>query len=101
VYYEKNFLQIHLIWDESEEKFRLITSWASGKFLPDSDKALRICKFFRPYSYTDLKEEPLFLSPSPIDVVEQRAWLEERVKGISDRTIQELFPALQKLLRGS
>ncbi|MBD2463931.1 helix-turn-helix transcriptional regulator [Oscillatoria sp. FACHB-1407] len=76
-----------------------VSRWASGKFFPDSDKALRICKFFRPYSYTDLKEEPLFLSPSPVDVMEQRAWLEERFREMSDRTIQQLFPALERLLK--
>jgi transcriptional regulator with XRE-family HTH domain len=76
-----------------------VSRWASGKFLPDCDKAQRICKFFRPYSYTDLKEEALFLSASPVDVMEQRAWLEGRVREISDRTIQQLFPALERLLK--
>ena len=76
-----------------------VSRWASGKFLPDSDKALRICKFFRPYSYTDLKEDPLFLSPTPVDVVEQRAWLEGKVRGMSDQTLQQLFPALERLLQ--
>ncbi len=76
-----------------------VSRWANGKFFPDSDKALRICKFFRPYSYTDLKEEPLFLSPSPVDVMEQRVWLEQRVREMRDRTLQQLFPALERLLR--
>jgi DNA-binding XRE family transcriptional regulator len=38
--------------------------WASGKFLPDSDKAQRICKFFRPYSYTDQRRASISIAQS-------------------------------------
>jgi hypothetical protein len=31
--------------------------------------------------------------------MEQRAWLEERVREMSDRTLQQLFPTLERLLR--
>jgi len=76
-----------------------VSRWIKGELSPKTDNVIKICKFFRPYSYTDLKEEPLFLSPSPVDVMEQRVWLEERVREMSDRTIQQLFPALERLLK--
>lgn len=76
-----------------------ISKWMSGKHQPNRPNAIAMCQYFCPYHSCDLDNVPLFLSPSPVDAMTQRAWLIERVKAVGDRTLQKLFPALEKLFR--
>jgi len=47
---------------------------------------------------TDLRIEPLFLSPSPVGAREQRDWLSDRIDRLEAETLRDLFPALERIL---
>jgi hypothetical protein len=50
-------------------------------------------------SQIDLSTEPLFLSAAPVADVQRRQWLHTRIDRISVPRLQDLFPALDLLLR--
>jgi hypothetical protein len=47
---------------------------------------------------TDLEKEPLFLSPLPVSLRERKRWLHEQIDRIDTETLNDLFPALKRLL---
>lgn len=76
-----------------------ITKWKEQSVEPEKTYKEGLNQFFGLPSFINLEQDPLFLSRSPIDTASQRAWLHERIDQMSDRTLQTLFPALERLLR--
>jgi hypothetical protein len=70
--------------------------WGKGDH-PAKTHLNKLCRYFG-LPGTDLTTEPIFLSPSPISVVDQKAWLQERIRELDNSRLQTLFPALEILL---
>lgn len=76
-----------------------VSRWLSGAQGPESAKLAALCRYFGLPDDTDLRSEPIFLSRLPASDRERREWLRERVDALSPRSLRELFPALQRLLK--
>lgn len=76
-----------------------VTKWKSKQANPEKKHKQGLQNFFGLPLSVDLEQTPLFLSLSPVDVVSQRAWLHEHIDQLGDLTLQNLFPALERLLR--
>jgi len=57
-----------------------------------------IHNFFNIHSHIDLEKDPLFLSIEPIDVPEIKLWLCQKIQELPEKTLQDFFPALKRLL---
>ena len=57
-----------------------------------------LCRYFRLPNAEYLREEPIFLSPTPISTAEQRAWVRERANALDAVALQYLFPALERVM---
>lgn len=76
-----------------------ITKWKTKQVTPEKKHKQGLQDFFGIPLSLDLEKEALFLSPNPVDITSQRAWVHKQLDQISDRTLQQLFPALERLLR--
>lgn len=76
-----------------------VTKWKSKQANPEKKHKQGLQNFFGLPLSVDLEQTPLFLSLSPVDVVSQRAWLHEHIDQLGDLNLQNLFPALERLLR--
>lgn len=76
-----------------------VTKWRKGTVEAEKTHKEGLNQFFGLPSFIDLEHDLLFLSLSPVDTASQRAWLHARINQVSDRTLQTLFPALERLLR--
>ena len=75
-----------------------ISRWQRDQ--PPSEPNLReLCGYFRLPSVEYLRKEPIFLSPTPISTAEQRAWIRERADRLDAIALQNLFPALERVMR--
>ena len=75
-----------------------MSKWRGADQRPKRPTVAALCRIFGLPADTDLFKDPIFLLPTPISVVERRAWLKDRIEGIPPATLAELFPALQRLL---
>jgi hypothetical protein len=74
--------------------------WKSGKHEPkDSDKLLRLVLYFGLDPLADLKADPIFLEMEPIGGLMRKQWLQKKIDKLENQTLNELYPALQRLLR--
>ncbi|MEO1390273.1 MAG: hypothetical protein AAFV85_23315 [Cyanobacteria bacterium J06634_6] len=80
-------------------KSSTISNWKSRRQKPEKTHKQGIYVFFGVPSTLDIEEYPLFLSLSPISSEEQRLWLREKIDQLSNQTLQQLFPALERLLK--
>lgn len=73
-----------------------VSRWLNQKGKPNRSNLEQIAKYF------DLDivqiQEPLFLSLDPIGARAQKEWLNEQIDRLSIKTLNELFPALKRLL---
>ena len=77
-----------------------VSKWKKREHLPEKIHQQKLREIFELHA-TDLQEEPLFLSPTPVDTFGRRMWLCERIKEMDGKTLQSLFPALERLLKES
>jgi hypothetical protein len=75
-----------------------ISDWKNYSHKPERKYKTLLHSFFGLSDSVDLEKHPLFLSLSPIGLSSQKAWLHNRIDEISDRELDRLFPALEKLL---
>jgi transcriptional regulator with XRE-family HTH domain len=75
-----------------------ISNWLSGSRQPAGRGLVALCRHFALPRETDLRTEPLFLSPSPVGAREQRDWLSDRIDRLEAETLRDLFPALERIL---
>ena len=73
--------------------------WRKKEQSPTGEKLERLKKYFRLLDDLDLVTNPIFLSLKPIGAIQQRKWLIERISKMDAKQVQELFPALEKILR--
>jgi len=74
-----------------------LSKWKKREHVPERTHRAKLQQVFELHSI-DLDTEPLFLSPTPADLVGRRQWLCERIQTIDGKTLQLLFPALERLL---
>jgi transcriptional regulator with XRE-family HTH domain len=75
-----------------------ISRWYTGKRPPDSGNLNRLITIFKIPSTIDLTKDTLFLELDPVVEHDKRLWLLEAVKRLDSNSLNELFPALRKLL---
>ncbi len=74
-----------------------LSKWKKREHVPEKTHQAKLRQIFELHS-VDLDTEPLFLSPTPADLVGRRRWLCDRIQSIDGKTLQLLFPALERLL---
>jgi len=77
-----------------------ISRWLSGKFEPRESMLNQLVLYFGLSAETDLRRTPVFLSMEPVTQIERRAWLLRQIKGMGQRQLNELYPALRLMLGG-
>lgn len=75
-----------------------LSRWISGLHKPDARSTRLLAKYFGLKSASDITQVPLFLSLRPVGTGQQRHWLVAAIDALDQREINELFPALYKLL---
>lgn len=75
-----------------------VSAWLSGKQRPERTNIAAVARYFRLPSGTDLEKEALFLSPAPVSAAQRKRWLKEQIDSLDTAALQEIFPALTKLL---
>lgn len=75
-----------------------VSAWLSGKQRAERTNLASVTRYFRLPAGTDLEREPLFLSTLPVAEVARKRWLKERIDALDAAGLQEMFPALAKLL---
>ena len=77
-----------------------VSRWSSSAQRPTKTKLKRICDYFGLPLATNLEDDPVFLSLDPVTGSEMKSWLHEQIEGLDADTLRNLFPALQRLLKG-
>jgi transcriptional regulator with XRE-family HTH domain len=75
-----------------------VSRWRRGKARPTRFHLHKLCAKFLIEPDVDLEEIPLFLAPMPISLGARRQWLKAKIDGLSPTEMNELFPALRRLL---
>ncbi len=76
-----------------------VSKWYSGQQSPTQENLDALRRYFG-LSGIELRIEPIFLSPFPTGKAEQKAWLHARIDRIDTAKLEQLYPALQRLLGG-
>ncbi len=76
-----------------------VSKWYSGEQSPTRENLGALRRYFG-LSGVELRIDPIFLSPVPTGKAEQKAWLLEQVDRIDAAKLEELYPALRRLLGG-
>lgn len=77
-----------------------VSRWSTAAQRPTKTKLGRIRDYFGLPVATNLEGDPVFLSLDPVTGNEMRSWLHEHIEGLDADTLRNLFPALQRLLKG-
>ncbi len=77
-----------------------VSRWSTSAQRPTKTKLMRICDYFGLPVTTNLQSDPVFLSVDPVTGSEMKGWLHEQIDGLETDTLRNLFPALQRLLKG-
>ena len=80
-------------------KQETISRWITKGVPPEKKNIQGVIKFFGLPENTNLNEEPLFLSTSPLGVFAQKAWLQTQIERIPSSHFGRVFPALEKIFR--
>lgn len=78
-----------------------ISRWRRGKLKPSADRIRDLHSCFGLSHDVDLQSTPLFLSPFPVSQSQRRDWLKRRIDELTLLELNELFPALRRLLGGA
>ena len=76
-----------------------VSKWYSGEQEPTRENLDALRRYFG-LSGIELRTDPIFLSPVPTGKAEQKAWLCEQIDRIDAAKLEQLYPALQRLLGG-
>jgi hypothetical protein len=74
-----------------------LSRWIGGSQLPDTTARRMIASLFGLRDPEELENSPIFLSYLPVTHGERVAWLSSRLRALSSRELQELFPALMRI----
>lgn len=77
-----------------------LNKWERHEQSPSPSHQTGLRRYFNISSSVDLTRDPIFLSHLPVIDLGRREWLQQRIKRLSAETLEELFPALVRLLRG-
>jgi transcriptional regulator with XRE-family HTH domain len=77
-----------------------VSRWLAGTSEPQGPGMRQIVSHFGLPPDTDLRQDPVFLSLEPISFVEKRDWVRDRVDNLSQKELQQLYPALRRMLKG-
>jgi transcriptional regulator with XRE-family HTH domain len=75
-----------------------ISRWLAGSSEPQGPGLRRLVSYFNLPMDTDLRRDPVFLSLEPVSSVAKRHWVRDRLDKLSDTDLQELYPALRRML---
>ena len=78
-------------------KQETISRWITKGVPPEKKNIKGIIQFFGLPDNTNLYEDPLFLSMSPLGVFAQKAWLIQQIERIAASDFGRVFPALEKI----
>jgi hypothetical protein len=76
-----------------------LTRWKNEEQMPSPSNLRELCRFYGLSRDVDPESDPIFLLPLPIGDTRRREWLYDRIKDLESTTLQDLFPALERLLR--
>jgi hypothetical protein len=75
-----------------------ISRWLAGASEPQGPGLRRLVSYFSLPMDTDLRRDAVFLSLEPVSSVGKRHWVRDRLDNISEKDLQELYPALRRML---
>jgi len=78
-------------------KAMAVTTWRKGT-TPRARTLEQVKEFFGLPRAIDLHNDCLFLSLEPIGVFQKRAWVKEQISVMNEHELNDLFPALKRLL---
>jgi transcriptional regulator with XRE-family HTH domain len=76
-----------------------VSKWKLGKQNVSRKNLAILRQYFRLPSDIDLRNDPIFLSWTPIDDQHRREWLNQQIKETDSDTLRDLFPAFERLFR--
>lgn len=77
-----------------------ISRWRRGKLRPTSEHMRLLKQHFGLPPDIALDEVPLFLESRPVSHQQRREWLKTKIDKLSLKEMNDLFPALYRILRG-
>lgn len=78
-----------------------ITRWRTLKRVPDKSAKQAIVRYFGLAGMEELEQKPLFLSFAPVTHAERVNWLQESARRMHPTKLNDLFPALMRLMSSS
>ena len=75
-----------------------LSRWLAGTHRPDKRYRAMLANYFGLQSETELTNTPLFLSLLPVSEHDKKVWLRTKINDLDQRNLNNLFPALFKLL---
>lgn len=75
-----------------------VSRWRKGKARPTRSHLDKLRAKFLLGPEDDLENNPLFLSLTPISAGQRREWMKARIDQLTPAQLNELFPALRRLL---
>lgn len=78
-----------------------ISEWKKWRRKKGIDKKNQeaLCRYFGLQRGIDLERDPLFLSLSEVGDQRRKKWLHDRIEALETDTLNELFPALERILK--
>lgn len=76
-----------------------VSKWKNAKQGTTKKNLVALRQYFRLPSETNLKNDPIFLSWTPIDDRRRREWINKQIEEIDSDDLRDLFPAFEKLLK--
>ncbi len=75
-----------------------ISRWLNGTSEPQGPGLRHIVSHFGLPPDTNLRIDPVFLSLDPVSVMAKRNWVRDHLEKLSEQDLQQLYPALRRLL---
>lgn len=75
-----------------------ISRWLKGSSEPQGPGLRQVVSYFRLPADTNLRRDPIFLSLDPVSSVAKRHWVRDRLDKLSEQDLQDLYPALRRML---
>lgn len=75
-----------------------ISRWLAGTSEPQGPGLRQIVSYFGLPIDTDLRRDAVFLSLEPVSSVGKRHWVRDRLDKLSEQELQDLYPALRRML---
>lgn len=75
-----------------------ISRWLSGATEPEGPNLEKLVSHFQLPWGTDLRKDPIFLSLEPVSSQAKRHWVRDRLDKVSEQDLQDLYPALRRML---